>query len=242
MFQTAARIGGTIMAVAAFLGSNQPGVAQVRGSPMPRPPNQDAAAFKPFAPPASGPIQYYGNYGPYTARPYGGYSREPSYRVHPDDLIPASRPNYFGSFPYYDNYYFFNNEPILSPGTIQDPVYPDFAGANQAPRDRPLRETYQPPVVTPELAAAPAEAVARVRVSLPANAELWFNGTLVPGTGAQREFKTPPLSPGGRYAYEVRARWQENGHDVVQTRQVAFRPGEDINLDFTAAPSDGDRP
>jgi uncharacterized protein (TIGR03000 family) len=56
-----------------------------------------------------------------------------------------------------------------------------------------------------------------------------------------RQFYSPPLAP-GRYSYEVRARWTENGREVNQTQQVQVTPGARVEVDFPMASKSADRP
>src|SRR5262249_10294447 len=84
------------------------------------------------------------------------------------------------------------------------------------------------PAVTP---AQPTTA-AHVTLKVPANAEVWFEGTKTTTTGAVREFESPPLTPGRRYTYQVRARWKENGHEVTQTQKVEVTAGAHANASF----------
>jgi uncharacterized protein (TIGR03000 family) len=52
------------------------------------------------------------------------------------------------------------------------------------------------------------------------------------GTGAKREFHTPTLQAGHRYAYDFRARWKENGRTVTQTQTVTVTPGAHVEVHF----------
>jgi uncharacterized protein (TIGR03000 family) len=69
-------------------------------------------------------------------------------------------------------------------------------------------------------------------VSVPPDAEIWFNDTKTTSTGAVREYQSPPLTPDIRYAYEVRARWSRNGQQVTQTQQVEVTAGTRANVHF----------
>jgi uncharacterized protein (TIGR03000 family) len=82
-------------------------------------------------------------------------------------------------------------------------------------------------------AATPADDKAHVRVVVPAGAEVWFDGERTSQSGSLREFVSPPLAPDDMYAYEVRARWMENGKPVEQTRRVLVRAGALTTVDFT---------
>ncbi len=83
---------------------------------------------------------------------------------------------------------------------------------------------------------------ARVTVSVPADAEIWFMGTKMTSTGAVREYESRPLTPGNLYSYEIRAQWKDNGHEVAQTQQVEVTAGEHVNVHFpvqsTTAPTE----
>jgi uncharacterized protein (TIGR03000 family) len=81
-----------------------------------------------------------------------------------------------------------------------------------------------PPVSPDSAATAQPDSTAHVTVRVPANAELWFDGSPTTLTGPIREFQSPPLTP-GQYTYEIRARWTENGHDVTQAQKVTVSPG-----------------
>jgi uncharacterized protein (TIGR03000 family) len=78
---------------------------------------------------------------------------------------------------------------------------------------------------------------AQITVSVPVDAEIWFEGSKTTSTGSVREFHSPPLTPGGRYTYEVRARWNENGHEVTQTQKVQVTAGTHVNMHFPLQPT-----
>jgi uncharacterized protein (TIGR03000 family) len=73
-----------------------------------------------------------------------------------------------------------------------------------------------------------------VEVRVPANAELWFEGSKTAQRGASRVFTSPALEPGSSYLYEVRARWTDKGDLVERTRTVRVRAGERILVDFSS--------
>src|SRR5439155_9819742 len=81
------------------------------------------------------------------------------------------------------------------------------------------------------------DALAHVTVKVPADARLWFENTPTTSTGPVREFNSPPLTAGGRYTYEVRAAWTENGHEVTQTQKVEVTGGAYVNVTFPVAPT-----
>lgn len=89
-------------------------------------------------------------------------------------------------------------------------------------------------VGTPAAYEAPAQDnVAHLRVAVPADAELWFDGVRTQQTGTEREFVSPPLAPGRSYHYEVRARWTENGRAIDQMRRIEVRANEWKDVDFS---------
>ncbi len=73
----------------------------------------------------------------------------------------------------------------------------------------------------------------RVEVRVPADAEVWFEGSKTSQTGGVRHFVSPALTPGRRHTYTIRARWTENGREVDRTRQLDVWAGRGYTLDFT---------
>jgi uncharacterized protein (TIGR03000 family) len=147
----------------------------------------------------------------YYLRPY---SPEP--RLAPQNPpAPATNPPGGSPLDLLQSYYLrpYSPEPSLTP---QNPTVP---ATNVPPGDlplvpRPRREPAPPP---PE----PAE----IEVRVPAGAELWFNGEKTTQTGSVRQFRSPPLEPGARYAYDIKARWTENGKEVERTLHVPLTAG-----------------
>jgi uncharacterized protein (TIGR03000 family) len=85
--------------------------------------------------------------------------------------------------------------------------------------------------------AAETNTLAHLTVKLPADARLWFENTLTRSTGPVRHFHSPQLTGGHSYTYEVRAAWNENGHEVTQTQQVGVTAGGRVEVDFPVRPS-----
>jgi uncharacterized protein (TIGR03000 family) len=84
--------------------------------------------------------------------------------------------------------------------------------------------------------SAPGDRKIRVRLIVPADAEVWFDGTKTSETGATRDYVSPALAFGKDYSYEIRVRWIANGQPVEQTRKVSVRPGALTTVDFTKSP------
>jgi uncharacterized protein (TIGR03000 family) len=78
---------------------------------------------------------------------------------------------------------------------------------------------------------------ALITVSVPTDAEIWFETSKMSLTGSVREYQSPPLTPGIRYTYEIRARWNENGREVTQTQQVGVAAGTRVSVRFPVQPT-----
>jgi uncharacterized protein (TIGR03000 family) len=79
---------------------------------------------------------------------------------------------------------------------------------------------------------------ALVDVTVPATAQIWFDGESTSQTGPQRTFRSPPLEPGQNYNYEVKASWMQDGQQVERTQTVRVRAGERALVNFLT-PSQG---
>jgi uncharacterized protein (TIGR03000 family) len=77
-----------------------------------------------------------------------------------------------------------------------------------------------------------ATSPATIVVSLPANAQLTFDGNATTSTSSRRVFVTPALETGADYTYTLRAQVG----DAVQSRIVTVRGGETTNVSFTFEP------
>ncbi|HEV3120046.1 MAG TPA: TIGR03000 domain-containing protein, partial [Gemmataceae bacterium] len=149
----------------------------------------------------------YGYYPYYDYGLYGGYS------------YPYNYDNY--SYPTYDSGY-------------SGQVAPDFGyGADYA---APPAAGYQQQLYPFSPATAQPDATAQVTVNVPADARVWFEGMPTTSTGPVRHFQSPSLTSGSRYNYDVRASWNENGHEVTQTQQVEVTAGARVNVSFPVAP------
>jgi uncharacterized protein (TIGR03000 family) len=140
-------------------------------------------------------------------------------------------PGYYSSYsyPWYSSYSYAPSYAYSYP-----PEYyaPSSSAITLAPETSPITtagyQTYYPPQTN-------APVTVTVRVPDP-NAEVWFGDNRTRQTGDTRVFQSPPLAP-GKYSYEVRARWTDNGKEVDQTRTVEVRPGDNTTVDFTMPPS-----
>jgi uncharacterized protein (TIGR03000 family) len=65
----------------------------------------------------------------------------------------------------------------------------------------------------------------------PEGAQVWVDGQLIERSGADWRWTTPTLRE--RRSYEVRARWNDDGRVVNQTRTINVQPGGNMTVDFT---------
>jgi uncharacterized protein (TIGR03000 family) len=135
-------------------------------------------------------------------------------------------PYYYGYYPYsYDAYSYGSSSPAYDSG-----YYGAYGGVTSSYPDSYFPATAQP------------DTSAHVTVSVPADAEIWLEGTKTTSTGSVREYQSPPLTPGIRYTYEVRARWNENGQQVTQTQQVKVTAGAHVSVKFPVQPTKAPTP
>jgi uncharacterized protein (TIGR03000 family) len=165
--------------------------------------------------------RYYGHYG---TSPYYNYGYYPSYGYYPYDYGYSP---YYGS---YSDYYPYTYGSDWSSPSSDSGYYGSYGDATPSYLDSAVSVNAQP------------DTRAQITVSAPADAEIWFNDTktTLTGTtltGAVREYQSPPLTPGIRYTYEVRARWNENGHEVTQTQQVEVTAGAQVIVNFPVQPT-----
>jgi uncharacterized protein (TIGR03000 family) len=107
------------------------------------------------------------------------------------------------------------------PGALWDPE-----GLRAPSPDRPLLDS--------GLSAPSPRASVSVRV--PAGAEVWFDGQKTTASGSIRRFRTPPLTAGNRYAYDVTVRWQEDGQSVTRSQSVFVSAGGNVEVVFPPRP------
>jgi uncharacterized protein (TIGR03000 family) len=142
----------------------------------------------------------------------GGYTAPRSYGY----VWSYGNPGYY----YSGNYY-----PRYEAGVY---VTPDFSTTPQAYQSNYFDDpAYQSP-------SNPNSAGFLVRVPDP-NAEVWFNNHRTQQRGNVRQFTSGSLDPNHDYTFQVRARWTDNsGQQVDQSRDVTFRAGQQISVDFAA--------
>jgi uncharacterized protein (TIGR03000 family) len=81
--------------------------------------------------------------------------------------------------------------------------------------------------------------VAHITVRLPADARLTVDGVECSLTSATRTFDTPSLALGREYSYVLKVEVARGGQRIVQTKKVAFRPGESVQVSFNNPQAEG---
>jgi uncharacterized protein (TIGR03000 family) len=96
----------------------------------------------------------------------------------------------------------------------------------------------EPPIPTPpDNIEAPSPRVALVIVKLPAEAELWIDGTMTTQSGSYRQFVTPPLPPGQRLGYSLRVHWHIHDAELTRSETVQVEPGKVASVNFLTVDS-----
>jgi uncharacterized protein (TIGR03000 family) len=71
---------------------------------------------------------------------------------------------------------------------------------------------------------------ARINLSVPADAKIWFDGSPTQQTGTARSFESQPLDRSKAYGYQIRVQWKQDGKDVTKIRKIDVHAGDVINL------------
>ena len=111
--------------------------------------------------------------------------------------------------------------PEIAPLPVKDPEVKD------KPKDKK-----KPPVDDDDNQVS-ASNRARVIVSLPANGKLFVDNLPIRNAAEIKTFRTPELSKGQQYFYEMRAEVLVDGKVVTQTRRVTLTAGDLIRADFS---------
>jgi uncharacterized protein (TIGR03000 family) len=120
-----------------------------------------------------------------------------------------------------------------APNVPEAPVYPDGYTSGAVTEENALSNS-RASVVPPAPAAQPArpDYRAHVTVRVPAGAEVWFDDHRTTKTGTLRQYQSPSLTPGEKYSYDIRARWQEKGREVTQNKTVSVTAGSHADVQF----------
>jgi uncharacterized protein (TIGR03000 family) len=129
-------------------------------------------------------------------------------------------PGFFNYWPYYGGYSSYYSSPSYYYDPYDyTPTYYDYA------------PTYSgaPTPVAPSYSSA----IATVEVRVPADAQLFIDGTPTKQTGEMRTFVSPLLESGQAYTYDLTARWIQDGKPVEVTRRIDVAAGRKLTVDFT---------
>jgi uncharacterized protein (TIGR03000 family) len=127
--------------------------------------------------------------------------------------------------------------PSRTTGFSTAPLFPYASasfpyGYGYTAREAP-EETQRKPFV-PEMSVTPDPNSATMDVHVPADAQIWFEGSKTGQHGDLRTFVSPPLEPGRKFGYDIRARWTEAGKEIDETQHVSVRAGEHVQVEFGA--------
>jgi uncharacterized protein (TIGR03000 family) len=86
--------------------------------------------------------------------------------------------------------------------------------------------------VTAARISEPARTPARLTIELPAEAQLFVDGSAVNGTGSSRFYHTPNLPAGQAFFYDLKAEVVVNGVPVVEETRAIVRSGEAVTVSF----------
>lgn len=171
-------------------------------------------------------------------------------------------PGYYG--PYYPGHYQYGNVQPSTYNNYRTPAFSSYGASGNVPLFYSSQPYTSPSSTTSSWYGSPesgsayrlaesspsapgagdaGRAAASIQVHVPApNADLWVEGWKTASKGDWRRFLSPPLVPGNRYEYEMRARWSENGREMSRSREVPLRAGEHVVVDFsTTLPSTSSR-
>jgi uncharacterized protein (TIGR03000 family) len=131
-------------------------------------------------------------------------------------------PAYSWSYPYRGYYY---------PSYSEWYSYPTTSTYYSAQAPMTNSTTSQSFYQNPEEMKTPAQ----VRILVPADSQISFDGQATSQRGMDRLFVSPPLTPGRDFVYEIKAQWTENGREMSKTKSVQVHAGDFVNVNFVNA-------
>lgn len=179
----------------------------------------------------------YGGYGyrGWAGRPYyGGYYRSyggwtPGYGYSYPYVY--GYPNYgYGAYPYTSSYFYYGSPQVYSPSYPLTYSSGIVTASDQSTERRSFYSGGQ------DLGNK-----ALLKVQVPkSDARLWVQGQeMQQDSGQERSFLSPPLEPGKKYEYTVRASWMANGQEVSRERKVAVESGQQVAVFFREGDDSG---
>jgi uncharacterized protein (TIGR03000 family) len=188
-----------------------------------------------------GGIGHYGGVGHYYGHGYNGYGHGYNGYGHGYNGYGHGRGWYGG---YYPGWYGYGYYPYYGYGSYYDTSdypygYYDYGSLNQPDYSgysvQPNAGSATGNLYGTSTASVTAADIARVTVLVPPDAQVWFENRATSQKGGERDFVSPPLDPTRNYVYDIRARWNEGGRQVEQTRTAEVHAGSQITVDFRAA-------
>jgi uncharacterized protein (TIGR03000 family) len=139
----------------------------------------------------------------------------------------------FGGYGYYPYYGGYTYDPYAhGQGDVMDDWAYYGSSEDATPYDSGGYSSLTPSPPGYQSAPPAADNAAQVTLTVPPGARVSFGGAPTTSTGPVREYVSPALTPGKQYAYEVQARWNDNGQEVTQTQQVEVSAGAHVNVAF----------
>jgi uncharacterized protein (TIGR03000 family) len=157
--------------------------------------------------PYTGYSYYYTPYYSYYSTPVYSYYATPAYSSYSTPGYSYYTPQYASTAYYAPEFYY------GSPGVMRSSAY------------------YSPATTTDEEVTTRDDA-AHLRVRVPADADLWFQGIPMQRSGSVRDFVSPRLNPGKKYTYDIEARWMEGDRAVDVKRTITVRANDWLDVDL----------
>lgn len=110
-------------------------------------------------------------------------------------------------------------DPTSVYGKVYNPNQPPVMTIPVAPMTKPMSSDDKP-------------MGANLKFQVPADAKLFVDGKLAPGSGTERAFYTPPLARGQKFFYEVKAEVVVNGKTVTEEKKVIVEAGANLTETF----------
>jgi uncharacterized protein (TIGR03000 family) len=138
----------------------------------------------------------------------------------------AYQPQYYSGVPYYGGPAGYGRGSNYGPNITGLPSYPMIGTTPGLLRNyQEYSSGYGPSPVQTDAAA--------IDVRVPAGARLWFDGAETQQRGPYRFFESPPLEPGKKYVYKVKAEWNDkDGKKVEREDTVHVHAGTYVTLDL----------
>jgi uncharacterized protein (TIGR03000 family) len=173
--------------------------------------------------------------------PVYGHGRDvyaPSYYGYNLDAAPGGwyGTGYYGGGSYREYYSFGRGYGIANfPDSLPGPLYRGYIG-HPCKKACPTEPWHIYTVPSGHEKCWQGDGVAQVIVEVPDGAEVWLEGVKMKQLGSTRHFVSPPLPPGAKYEYEIKAQWNENGRPVEQRQNVIVGAGNQASISFPTAP------